>query len=83
MTISCTSRSPIQEYVGVGWRQGKERTGQVPPETTRSKDKASGIPSVEVLLLELIESLIDWVFFDPMEERRLEDTRDGRRYNNE
>ena len=62
---------------------GKEHTGQVPPETTRSKDRASGIPSVDVLLLELIESLIDWVLFDPMEERRLEDTKDGRRYSKE
>lgn len=56
--------------VGVGWEQASGHTGQVPPETTRSKDKASGIPSVEVELPELIESLIDLGFFVLMEERR-------------
>ena len=53
-----------------GQSRSKVHTGQVPPEMTRSKDRASGIPAGHAVLFELHDSPREAGFSDPFMEER-------------
>lgn len=55
------------------------RTGQVPPSTIRSNDKAGGMPLLMHELQDWIDSLIDFCFSSPLRESAEELTCEGRR----